>query len=173
VLPGRDEEAVEMSVRATEREARPSVVSYVVRGAIGGLLAGAVFIGVTMWFVTTLGNPAVAPLNLISSIVLGADALQSGAASVPVGVVVHVVLSLLFGAALGLVASRLPNDATIAVAGLVFGLGLYILNFQIIGRLVLPQFQMPNQPFEVFAHLTYGALTAPFVFHWSRRRETA
>jgi hypothetical protein len=162
-----------MTSRTDAVSTRPGVMSYVIRGAIGGLVAGAVFIGVTMWFVSTMGNPAVAPFNLISSIVLGADALQNGSASVPLGVAVHVFNSLLFGAILGLVASRLPNDATIAVAGLVFGLALYIVNFQIIGRFVLPQFQMPNQPFEVFAHLTYGALTAPFVFHWSRRRETA
>ena len=152
-----------------EGQPKPSLAGYALRGAIGGLVAGAVFIGITMWFATTQGNPAVAPFKLISSIVLGADALKSGAASVPLGVAVHTAISLISGIIFGLVAARLRNNALIAVAGLAFGLLLYLVNFQLIGRFVLPQFQMPNQPFEVFAHLVFGAIVAPFLFRWSPR----
>ena len=152
----------------SEVRTKPSLVRYAVLGALGGLVGGAVFIGVTMWFSTSQGNPAVAPFNLISSIILGADSLTSGTASVPLGVAVHAFNSLIFGAILGLVAARLPRDATIAVVALVYGLLLYLVNFQLIGRFVLPQFQMPNQPFEVFAHLVFAAVVAPFVFHWGR-----
>jgi hypothetical protein len=36
----------------------------------------------------------------------------------------------------------------------IFGLMLYVVNFQILGRLIFEWFQEgPNQTFEVFAHL--------------------
>lgn len=122
-----------------------------------------------MWFSATQGNPAVAPFNLISSILLGADSLTAGTASVPLGVAIYFINSLVFGIILGLVAARLPSNASIAVAALVYGLVLYLVNFQLIGRFILPQFQMPNQPFEVLAHLVFGAVTALFLFHREQR----
>ncbi|WP_162149381.1 hypothetical protein [Arthrobacter sp. Br18] len=54
----------------SEARTKPSLVRYALLGAVGGVVGGAVFIGVTMWFSATQGNPAVAPFNLISSIVL-------------------------------------------------------------------------------------------------------
>ncbi|GAA1346601.1 hypothetical protein [Arthrobacter roseus] len=152
-------------------QAKPGLATYVLRGAIGGIVGGAVFIGVTMWFSATQGNPPAAPFGLISSIVLGADSLMAGAASVPLGVVIHTVNSLIFGIILGLVAARLPGNASIAVVGLVYGLLLYLVNFQLIGRFIFPQFQMPNQPFEVLAHLVFGAVAALFLFHRPRHAE--
>ncbi len=94
---------------------------------------------------------------------------MAGSASVPLGVAIHVVNSLIFGIIFGLVAARLPNNASIAVASLVYGLALYLVNFQLIGRFIFPQFQMPNQPFEVLAHLVFGSVAALFVFHRQER----
>lgn len=154
---------------ATNRvQMRPGLAAYALRGAIGGIVGGAVFIGITMWFSATQGNPPAAPFKLISSIVLGADSLMNGAASVPVGALVHTANSLIFGVILGLIAARLPSNISIAVAGLVYGLLLYLVNFQLIGRFVFPQFQMPNQPFELLSHLVFGALAALFLFNRSQ-----
>ncbi|WP_026533785.1 hypothetical protein [Arthrobacter sp. H14] len=147
---------------------KPGLAAYALRGAMGGIFGGAVFIGVTMWFAATQGNPPAAPFGLISSIVLGADSLTAGAASVPLGVLIHTINSLIFGIILGLIAARLPSNISIAVAGLVYGLLLYLMNFQLIGRFIFPQFQMPNQPFEVLAHLVFGALAVLFLFHRPR-----
>ncbi|WP_219419945.1 hypothetical protein [Pseudonocardia nigra] len=142
----------------------------VLRGALGGLLAGAVFIGLTMWFAASMGNPATQPFLLISTILLGADAMMTGAASVWLGVVVHAVLSIVFGIVFALVAPPFGTNGTTALAGGLYGLLLYVVNFVVLGMTVLPQFQMPNQPFELVVHVVYGHLLALFLYSVGARR---
>jgi hypothetical protein len=52
--------------------------------------------------------------------------------------------------------------------GAAFGLVLYLVNFQILGRVAFEWFQEgPNQTFEVFAHLGYGLLVVPFLLRFA------
>ena len=134
------------------------------RGAAGGAVAGAVFIALNAWFVTTTGGMWTAPLGLISTLVLGTDA-----ANPAVGALVHAVLSVGFGMAFALVAPMLRTNGTVAAAGGVFGLALFVLNFLILARTVFPQFQMPNLPFELVVHAVFGHLVA-FAFYSSGPR---
>jgi uncharacterized membrane protein YagU involved in acid resistance len=140
------------------------------RGALGGLVAGAVFIGLTMWFAASMGNPATQPFLLISTILLGAEAMMTGAASVWLGVVVHAVLSIVFGIVFALVAPAFGTNGTAALAGGLYGLLLYVVNFVVLGMTVLPQFQMPNQPFELVVHVVFGHLLALFLYSVGVRR---
>ncbi|MDQ3710438.1 MAG: hypothetical protein M3387_14265 [Actinomycetota bacterium] len=141
-----------------------------VRGAVGGLLAGAAFIAINMWFVASMGDPAVAPFELISTIVLGAGAIEAGTASVPLGIAVHAVLSILFGVVFALAAPMFKSNGTVALAGGAFGALLYLVNFLLIAQTVLPQFQMPNQPLELAVHLVFGHLLAVFFYSSGVRR---
>ena len=85
------------------------------RGAIGGIVAGLVFIGVTMWFADSLPKGAPGnPLRLISTIVLGESALMDGTADVGTGWAVHLVLSALFGMAFALAAPLFGTNGTVA-----------------------------------------------------------
>jgi hypothetical protein len=44
-----------------------------------------------------------------------------------------------------------------------FGVALYLVNFQILGRTAFPWFQEgPDQVFELFAHAGFGLLLVPF-----------
>lgn len=148
-----------------------AVPKRLLRGAIGGFLAGLVFIGVTMWFVTTLGNAAEGPLRLISTLVLGREAMPAGETNVALGAVVHVVLSILFGATFGLVAPMFRTNGTVALAGGAFGALLYVVNFQVLGRLFFEQFlEGPNQPFEVVVHVVFGHLLAVAFYSSGVRR---
>jgi putative copper export protein len=87
------------------------------RGAVGGILAGMVFAGVTMWFADSTGGKATMPLHMISTIVKGDKAMAAGTTSVGLGLLVHMVLSALFGMVFALVVPRLRTNGTVALAG--------------------------------------------------------
>jgi uncharacterized membrane protein YagU involved in acid resistance len=143
-----------------------------VRGAVGGVAAGMVFAAVTMWFADSTGGKAEMPLRMISTIVKGDQAMAAGTTSPALGVVVHVVLSALFGMIFALAAPRFRTNGTVALAGTMYGLLLYVVNFLVLTPLLFTTFRMANQPFEVFAHLVFGTLLS-FAFFGSgvRRAE--
>jgi hypothetical protein len=131
-----------------------------VRGAGGGLVAGVLFAVATMWFVTSIDQPARMPLLMISTIVLGDDAMASGDADEGIGLAVHLVLSIIFGVVFALVAGRLRTNGAVMLAGLLYGALLYLVNFQILARVAFTTFKMANQPFELLVHIVFGALLA-------------
>jgi uncharacterized membrane protein YagU involved in acid resistance len=137
-----------------------------VRGAIGGVAAGLVFAAVTMWFAHSTGGKAEMPLRMISTIVKGDQAMAAGTTSPVLGVVVHVVLSALFGMVFALAVPRFRTNGTVALAGTAYGLLLYVVNFLVLTPLVFTTFKAANQPFEVFAHLVFGTLLS-FAFFGS------
>ena len=145
-----------------------------VRGAVGGVAAGLVFAAVTMWFAHSTGGKAEMPLRMISTIVKGDQAMAAGTTSPALGVVVHVVLSVLFGMAFALAVPRFGTNGTVALAGTAYGLLLYVVNFLVLTPLAFTTFGMANQPFEVVAHLVFGTLLS-FAFFGSgvRRGEPA
>lgn len=143
-----------------------ALVGRLVRGAVGGVLAGVVFAVVTMWFAAATGGQATMPLHMISTIPLGAAAMQAGTTSAGVGLAMHLVLSVLFGVVFALVVPALRTNGTVALVGTVYGAGLYVVNFWIFGQTVFPVFAMANQPFELFAHVVFGTLLS-FAFFGS------
>jgi hypothetical protein len=140
--------------RATDEPVRGRIV----RGAIGGAFSGLIFILVTMWFADSVGDPAEGPLMMISTIVKGEAAMAQGTADPTIGWLVHGVLSVLFGVLFALVVPAFRTNGTVALAGIVYGGLLYVLNFLVIAPLAFPIFEMANQPFELTIHVVYGAL---------------
>src|SRR6266540_3363105 len=111
----------------------------VARGTVAGIAAGLVFLVANMLWATKSDLPAVAPLVDISTIFNFDDVAHPTTENMFIGLVTHLTLS-----------------AT-------FGVGLYIVNFQILGRTAFPWFQEgPDQVFEVFAHAGFGLLLLPF-----------
>ena len=163
--PQRDDLA-----RAADDAPAESLGKRLGRGAIAGIVAGIPFAVITMWFAASTGGGWLAPLNLISTIVLGADALQAGTAEPWVGAVVHTVLSAVIGMVFALVTPALRTNGAVALAGTVFGALVYVVNFLIVGYTVLPQFQMPNQPFELVMHIVFGTLLSFFFYSSGVRR---
>jgi hypothetical protein len=81
-----------------------------------------------------------------------------------IGVVVHVVLSAVFGlvfAAL-LLPLRRRSAGWFAWAGLLYGGAIYLVAFQVVARNVpwFSAFQTTNQPLELAAHLVFGSVLA-------------
>lgn len=137
-----------------------ALITRIVRGVVGGELAGAVFALLTMWFATSLGSEAKMPLLMMSTIAAGRDSMSSGGASVAVGVGVHLTLSALFGVLFALLVPRMRTNGTLLIAGLAWGLVVYVVNFRLISPALFPVFQDANQPFEILVHLIYGLIVA-------------
>jgi uncharacterized membrane protein YagU involved in acid resistance len=152
----------------TSRRAEP-LASRLLRGAVGGVLAGMVFAAVTMWFTDSTAGKADMPLRMISTIVKGDQAMAAGTTSVGLGVLVHLVLSALFGMLFALAVPRLRSNGTVALAGTLYGALLYVVNFLVLAPLAFSVFKMANQPFELFAHIVFGTLLS-FAFFGSGAR---
>lgn len=140
------------------------------RGAAAGLVAGIAFAALTIWFVASTDAPAKLPLLVISTIVLGDDAIATGEAEEAVGMIVHGVLSAFFGMVFGLITPWLRTNGTLAAAGLAYGLSLYLINLRVLAPIWFPVFTEVNQPFEVLVHVIYGALVAFGFFSSDVRR---
>jgi uncharacterized membrane protein YagU involved in acid resistance len=153
----------------TSRQAREALPGRLLRGVIGGVAAGMVFAGVTMWFAQSTGGSAAMPLHMISTVVHGDEAMQAGTTNAALGAVVHLLLSALFGIVFALVVPRFRTNGTVAIAGTLYGLLLYVVNFVILAPLAFPAFRGANQPFEVFAHIVFGTLLS-FAFFGSGAR---
>jgi hypothetical protein len=117
-------------------------------GVVAGILMGIVAIigGAASGMAT-----AVTPFRYAASIVMGEGAFEAGTGTaLLVGTLVHLVLALAFGAIYGLLHGRAGVEtrtsyARQSVLGLLFGSALWIVNFQIIARIIWPQFLATNQ----------------------------
>ncbi len=141
------------------------------RGAVAGLVAGSTFILANMWYAGAHGKPSVAPFLDISTVFHGSDMpnLNNAPFDVMVGAVTHFALSMAFGIVFALAVgifrlARMPM--LLVLAALSYGLALYVVNFQIIGRAFFTWFVDPNGPnqgFEVWIHpVGYGLFLLPF-----------
>lgn len=139
------------------------------RGAVAGLAGGVLFILANMWFATTHGKPAVAPFLAISTIFRGSSMPVMSPVDVIAGLTVHLGLSIVFGMVFALLVGVLGlsrRPAMLPVAGIVYGLVLYVVNFQILARIFFPFFvnaKGPNQLFELWIHpIAFGLVLVPF-----------
>src|SRR6266508_1232423 len=153
------------------------------RGAVAGIAAGFVFLLANMGYATTQGKPSLASFMDISTIFHGTDQPASMTPTVDMlatGAVVHISLSIAFGVVfallIGAFAPLVRNWLVLTVAGVLYGLALYVVNFQILGNTVFEWFtnpKGPNQGFEVFIHAAFGLILVPFFLGLARRLRTA
>lgn len=144
------------------------------RGVVAGTAAGLLFLLANMWFADSEGMPAVAPLWDTSTIFHFADKPDPTPENLAVGLIVHLALAAGFGALFAVLAGVVRGRGMVFAAGAVFGLLLYVVNFQILGRGFFEWFQEgPNQLFEVVAHLGYGLALVPFVGDFAQPKEAA
>ena len=144
----------------------------VTRGAVAGIAAGLLFLLANMAWATKSGMPGVAPMIDIATVFNVTDEPDPTPSNIAIGLVTHLNLSMLFGVAFALVVPLLRDTRALALAGVGYGIALYLVNFQILGRTVFPWFQEgPDQLFEVFAHAGFGLLLVPFVIGLHGRRQ--
>lgn len=122
-------------------------------GLTAGLIAGVVFIVFELIQAAVLGPGPFGPLRLISALILGFGALPpppvaSLSTVIPVGLIVHFILSALYGVVFGGAVSlvgflRSSRGALIATAS-IYGLLLWIFNFYIVAPVLFPWFTEAN-----------------------------
>lgn len=146
--------------------------NWLATGALMGLIAGLVFALFEMIASAAGGASFFAPLRLISSLVLGREALGPEVAlgtAIAVGTLVHVVLSSLYGAIFGLIERYTPafhdRKGGIVLWATLFGTGLWLVNFYVFAQYLWPWFLETNPLVQWIAHAFFygtvlGGLTA-------------
>jgi len=164
---------------STDRSDRAGVLQrgvgdLLARGAIAGLFAGFIFLVASMGWAVKDDKPAVAPMIDISTIFHNQDApkpvqaLEFGPDNLVVGTTTHLMLSMVFGIGFALIAAavlRGRGPGLLALGGIGYGLLLYLVNFQVLGRIFFEWFTNPMGPpqgFEVLIHAVFGLLLVPF-----------
>lgn len=136
--------------------------SWVGSGLLAGFLAGIVFIALNSWFAASMGKPQLAPFKTVATIIQGPPPPH---ATIWVGMVVHAVLSAIFGLVFAALMTplRARFRGSLVWAGLIYGAVIYIVDFQVLSRLV-PHFsafiKVTSQPLELSVHLVFGAILA-------------
>lgn len=153
--------------------ARSGVGPAVVAGIIGGLifavfeiLAAAVMMGPEAAFM---------PLRMIGGIALGAQALDPGYPLVTAaiaGVLIHMTLSIAFAIVFAAIVPATGTPATLALLGIGFGIGLWIVNFFVIAPIAGWNW-FPEQTNPIVQVLAHGLFFGwPVGWYLGRTRET-
>ena len=146
----------------------PRLGDWIARGALAGLAAGLPFLLAEMGWATRSGLPGVAPMLDMSTIFHGTDKPTMDPMLIPadvvIGLVTHLNLSLAFGIVFALLTPLFRNALVLLVAGIAYGIALYVVNIQILGRVFFEWFTSPmiDQSFQLFIHAVYGLLLVPF-----------
>lgn len=156
----------------------PSLRRTISEGVVAGLLTGLLFAIVEMIGAAAMGASALSPWRAFASTVLGQRALEQTplGGTLIVGVLAHFVLSAIYGLIFAVAAHRFLSDETRrsfgreAALGLLFGIGLYVANFQIIARLVYPWFMNANQGWQFIYHTVFFGLPLALLIAASERR---
>jgi hypothetical protein len=150
------------------------VVQRLYHGAEGGLIAGLGFILADMGWSRLHDEPATVPIRGVATVFDVSDHLNQSPDALAIGVFTHAWLSALFGMVFALLLPVLEPRVSAVVAGevrgllatgAVYGLALYLVNYQLLGRLIFTWFSGPKRPdlaISVFIHVLYGVLLAPF-----------
>lgn len=143
-----------------------SLSSWLVRGALIGVVAGIVFAMFEMIAAWAMGDGFWMPLRMIGAIVLGEEALEGSyslAGAATAGAVVHMALSALYGAVFGALLALVPvlrgSAGLLVAAGSLYGLALWLVNFYVVAPIAFEWFQDANAVVQFVAHVVFfGAL---------------
>ncbi len=142
-----------------EQGARNQRSRWLVNGLVMGVVAGIIFAMFEMIVAAILGDGFFAPLRMIGAIVLGPAALAPTyplPVAALVGMVIHLVLSGIFGLIFGLIVSSLhfvrASSLSLVISATIFGILLWIVNFYLIAPLAFPWFGMANPYVQFVSH---------------------
>lgn len=133
---------------------------------LAGIIAGLAFLMLEMAMVAFIqGMSPWGPPRMMAAMVMGEGVLppMEGPVTfdfgvVMVAVIVHMVITIVYGVVLGLLISRLNLQlAGSVIIGTLFGLALYYINFYGFTSM-FPWFAMARGAISIFAHAMYGLI---------------
>lgn len=138
---------------------QPDVRWAVTHGVIGGVIGGIIFaIAEILGGHWISGDPYVMPFKAYASIPLGKmPPTIATSTAIPVGLITHMILSIIFGVIFALIVSsisalRIAPVVTV-IAATVFGFALWIVNFYVFVPLInRPWFKMAPAGQQFFYH---------------------
>jgi hypothetical protein len=143
-------------------------------GADGGLIAGLAFILADMGWSRLHDQLATIPIHGVATVFNVSPTIELTPDDLAIGIFTHAWLAAFFGIVfallLPLVGGRLRAYAhgelrTLFLAGALYGIGLYLFNYQVMGHIVFKWFTGPHRPdlvISVAVHVIYGLVLAPF-----------
>ena len=155
---------------------------WVKHGIFGGVVAGLVFAIFEMVIAAVQmgGDAFFMPLRMIGGIALGPQAMDPGTSlltSGGAGLVVHIVLSAIYGAGVAAVAWAVPglrsSTASLVIWGSLAGLALWIGNFYVIAPIAGWRWfpDMTDPVVQFVAHtFVYGSLLGLYLDRTARAR---
>ena len=155
------------SVGRESSAARSGLGTWVGIGALTGVLAGLVFaLFQVIMAAAGLGPPLSELIEMVEGVTtFGGAASAPGIAAPELAIagLTHLVLSAIYGAVFGAVASKVGalrnNRIALIGAATVFGLLIWIVNFFVIAPVAFPWFAQTNAVVQFFAHtLFYGTV---------------
>lgn len=135
----------------------PASIGYV-KAAIWGLVAGIVMAVVTMMITAVMGMGLWAMPMMIAAILLGPSAMMgAGAGVILLGLMMHMVLSMMFGIAYGVVVNLCTHE--FLATAIVMSLFLWLMNFYALDLIVPGARTMAQiEPIwlAIVSHLVFG-----------------
>jgi hypothetical protein len=133
-------------------------------GVIGGLVAGAIYAAVRTAVAPLLGGSPGDPWKAFASVALWRQAVAGPLTFgvVLAGLVCHFAIAGFYGMVWGVIGGRLPRTlrdgwGSHAAAATAYGVAVYLVDVQIVARIVYPWFLDANQFAELLLHgFAYG-----------------
>lgn len=145
------------------------------QGVIAGVVAGIVFAAFEMLTSALMMGAAAffMPLRMIGAIALGPEALDPGYSIQTAGlagVIVHVILSIVYGVVFAELATMLRGPAAFVMGGAAFGLALWLVNFYVIAPMAFPWFLESSPLVQFVGHTFFFGMVLGYYLWTSHER---
>ena len=143
--------------------------------AIGGCVAGAVFLALELLAMWAMGRSPWGPPRMIAAIVLGRDALIQpatfDAGIMLAALIVHFVLAIVFAVILAVIMAPFSLDSSVGMASLaggLFGVAVYLVNFYGMTAF-FPWFAEAREWVNFMCHIVFGLVAADTYLRLERK----
>lgn len=142
-----------------------------------GMIAGIIFAMMEVAGAAFMGNPPMMPFRMFASVVLGQAAMETTPLAIAfvVGGLAHLALSAAYGLIYGVINGRLSTPTQTGwgrqlAFGLAFGALIWLVNFQVIARVLYPWFLMTPQFLQMMMHAVFFGLPLALMYAAAERR---